>query len=484
MKLTILPLTFFLFANLCLSQSTFEYLYSSPLQEISRSIIEDSEGNIFFTVENHNNALIIKLDHDGNFLDSLSIVNSTGTCTLSNLIEANNEHLIAIGDWSSDTSSELWFMKFDYELNEIENKKLSSNNYFIFEFHHLINNNGNIVFIAHYLKPPTNETDICIFEITMEGELIRSMFYNTSSSYNHGYSLLENTDANNYRIFAKSELTSRLFCFINVIDTNFDHLYTHFLPPSFVETPFSAKSVNDSIYLLSGKIYLISDEDWNIGIHRVNNYDSILSSNYFGKTDTVDWTGLYNSFDFISPNNIFFAGTTNSFWYPFQNDPSWIMLNILDSALNLKSQHFNGGDAYYLVNAVLATEDSGCVMACSRYDWLTQDNEFDVYILKVNKDGLLVSIPENNINQVNSCSVYPNPASTRLTIHFQEGKSTNYSNRIIEFLNASGIKVKVVKIPSISKVSISVQDLEIGVYLLNIRENGKVISSKKLIISR
>jgi len=135
---------------------------------------------------------------------------------------------------------------------------------------------------------------------------------------------------------------------------------------------------------------------------------------YFEVDDTVEWPGLFKSLDFISTDNIFYGGSFNTYAYPWQVEPSWIMLNILDSDLNLKAQHYYGGDASYTVNAILATSDSGCIMACSRYDYLTQYNEFDVYILKVNKDGLLVSVLENPIINSSACELYPNPGKETL----------------------------------------------------------------------
>jgi len=76
----------------------------------------------------------------------------------------------------------------------------------------------------------------------------------------------------------------------------------------------------------------------------------------------------------------------------------------------LKWQKYYGGDACYLLMSILATQDGGCVMAGSRYDYQTQNMERDVYILKVDEDGLITwayNIPEVTKETL----IYPNPGN-------------------------------------------------------------------------
>jgi hypothetical protein len=409
---------------LCISsvypQATFEYMYSSLQNEISRSLIEDDEGNIIFSVENFEYGLLIKLDQNGSFIDSIRIENPEGTCNLAELIKIDENQFVVFGNWTTDTNSSLWYMRFDNDLQIVDDKKLNSNEMFIFEFHHIINQNGNIVIIGHYVADPQDEFDVCMYEININGDVIRNMFFNAASTYNHAYTLLENKFDNNYKVFAKSPLSSalsRTFCCINIVDSNFNFIDSSPIDYPNIENNSCAKWLNDSIYFLAGKWLYYAEPEWDVGIVKVTRTDSVISSNSFGRNDTVDNPGNYHCLDFITPDNIFFGWTSNSYMYPFQNDPSWIMLTILDSNLNIKSQNQYGGDAFYIVNSVLATQDSGCVISCSRYDHLTQFNEWDVYILKVNKDGLLVSTPENPVINANACYLYPNPGSEQLNVN-------------------------------------------------------------------
>lgn len=473
---TFITITFCLFfASSVTPQTTFKYLYSSPLDEISKSLIEDNEGNIYFAVHNYNYALIIKLDFEGLFLDSISIYNPEGTCNLEELIKIDDNHFVALGDWTSDSTSELWYVKVDNNLQIIEDKKLNSNGWYLFELHHLINHNGNIVFTAQYNVSPVSEKDVCMYEITKEGDLIRNMFFYTTFIYNSAYSFLQDIHDSTYKVFAKSPLNNRVECTLNKVDTNFYTIDHSSALSDHINNNTTARWMNDSTYLLAGKWHFSGTNEWDLEILKMTRTDSIISNAYFGKQDTVDWPATYESLDFISPNNIFLAGSSNSNWFPFQNEPSWIMLNILDSNLNLKNQQFYGGDAFYIVNAVLATQDSGCLISCSRYDYLTQYEENDIYILKVNQDGLLVSTPENPVINTKTCYVYPNPGNDLLNIN------SPIDRLQIQLYDITGNKVCDAGISSGTN-SFNASSLPAGIYLYRITDQKrKTVQSGKWI---
>jgi len=68
---------------------------------------------------------------------------------------------------------------------------------------------------------------------------------------------------------------------------------------------------------------------------------------------------------------------------------------------------------YYIV--FLATNDGGCLMVGCRYDYETQDQERDIYIAKVNSDGLIVWTQEIPMGK-QVTTVFPNPGTNRLNI--------------------------------------------------------------------
>lgn len=429
MKNNILLVICLLFFHLLNAQSTFEFLRTNPADEISSSIIDDSENNIYFPVVNFQNALILKLDCNGTIIDSVQIPNAKGSCNLSELIRVNNEVFLALGEWSTDTSNQLWFISFNNNLEILLDLKLNSNDCHINDFRSIINHKGNIVFIAQYLNSE-HFLNICIYELTPGGNVIRSIFYDYTS-LNMGYTLLEDTSDYTYKLFSLTPVDSRSLSTLNTLDTNFNLIDVRTFY-GFIDGHNSSKWFSNSSYLLTGERYFDSIEEMDIGILKVNLNDSVLSSTFIGKPDTVESPGQVKSLDFIDSNNIFFCGSTNSYGWPFQNDPSWIIVNILDSSLNIKSQQFYGGDAFYLVNSVLATQDGGCVISCSRYDYKIQYNEFDIYILKVNKDGLLVNIPDESSSTSLICKLHPNPGKGYFYI------DSNTDNLKLELFDLTG----------------------------------------------
>ena len=102
--------------------------------------------------------------------------------------------------------------------------------------------------------------------------------------------------------------------------------------------------------------------------------------------------------------------------YPWQAEDDWIILNNLDSNLNLNWQKFYGGDAFYMLNALKATRDGGCIMLCSRYDELTQYHEYDILILKVDTNGLITTIGEGPSIPVEDVIVFPNPGKDYINV--------------------------------------------------------------------
>jgi hypothetical protein len=435
MKKLIIFIVYLSYISLSFAQSTFEYSYSTSNNEMSIDLAEDGDGNIFIPIINNQYALIIKLDSEGVIIDSLRIFNQQGTCKLEYLVSIDDEHFGALGNWYTDSTAQFWYVLLNKNLDVLHDKKINSDNNHITDFQAIINHRGNIVFIASYFIPEITMDDVCMYEISTEGDVIRSHFFNSPATFNFPCALLEYQNSRNYKVISTGRLDSiptRLTSFINLVDTNFNLITYEPIHSNDIHPRTSALWLSDSLYVMAGKWLPIGSNDWDLGILKLTSEDSILFSASFGKIDTCDWSGNFKCIDNISPNNIFFVGTNNTYSGYFQNSPSWIMVNILDSGLNLKNQQFYGGDAYYNVMSVLATQDSGCVIACTRYDYIIQDEDYDVYILKVNKEGLLVSVHENPIINDEPCFIYPNPGHDAFHV------SSSTKNLLLQLFDMTG----------------------------------------------
>ena len=85
--------------------------------------------------------------------------------------------------------------------------------------------------------------------------------------------------------------------------------------------------------------------------------------------------------------------------------------------LNIRWERFYGGDAYYMMDKVVATHDGGCLVAGTRYDYLnTTEQETDIIILKLNSEGLILGNPENPGIKMHEAIVYPNPGNEEIKV--------------------------------------------------------------------
>ena len=86
---------------------------------------------------------------------------------------------------------------------------------------------------------------------------------------------------------------------------------------------------------------------------------------------------------------------------------------------------------------------------------------------------------DNNIND-NVFQIYPNPASTSITINLNKESVSNLEFRIIDF---TGKTVRNNKINSTSEI-IDVSDIPDGLYLLTIYSGDSTIESKKILVKK
>ena len=207
---------------------------------------------------------------------------------------------------------------------------------------------------------------------------------------------------------------------------------------------------------------------------------TLLDSNYFTNPDHEigKREGYFNSIDYYYPNSVFVAGTYNydvGVWIPH---PSWIALAKFDSNLNLLTEKYVGGDAYYSLWDIIATSDGGVLLSTSRYDYQTQDHEHDLYIIKLDSLDLLVGSTEHHNKMVKNAMVYPNPArnhfyvktavkETMITLYDIQGKAV-----LQQPLTTTGTTTRI-SIPS---------DIPEGNYLWRIIRKNKTVETGKLII--
>jgi hypothetical protein len=236
------------------------------------------------------------------------------------------------------------------------------------------------------------------------------------------------------------------------------------------------KKINDSSYYLSGNIHPNQSYDYAVMLLDENN--DCKKIYILGQDDTIDYAGTVQSMDFLNPNKIFVGATSNialgSGHYGQQN--SWYALSNFDSALNLRWTKYYGGDAYYLLQSVVATQDGGAILVGTRYDYPTQSNQCDIYLIKVNENGVLTNDDHKQPSPVHDAIVFPNPGSGYCIIE----SGPQISGAEFRMTSIDGKQV-IAKTLNERRTTLGTQILPSGTYVWQIFFKNKVMETGKWI---
>ena len=477
-KFSISILLIFTLVSTSYSQSSYEFVIKGLQDQMPGSLLEDDSGNVFFPVNNKQYTELYKISYEGDFIDSIRILNPiNGKCELFTLLKISDSSFMAFGKYNDEFVNNLWIASFDFNLNIINDFKMPiEGDVFSLYTYAIVNNRGNITLAVTYSDTEPMDTEIFFLEITKECTIIRENFFDPSNGFKLIFDLIQ-LNPTEYRIVKWGPIGQFGYHLID-LDTNFNIISEFPLPYNIFKNSLSSIKTTDSKLFYSGKKDIPSPNitDWDLAIISTDYNNILIDSAHFGRKDTVDFPGFHNNLDFTTDKLIYYGGVSNlDLFNPYYSSiPSWLMLNKLDTNLNIIWQKYYGGDACYNLWTLLATQDGGCVMAGTKYDHQTQNQERDVYILKVNEDGLITWV--HNIPKVTKdILIYPNPGIDRMYI------KTYTVNLTIELFDCYGRKRITQKITN-QNTTLNTSMLNSGIYFYSfINENNKIIKTGKWI---
>ena len=478
------------------SQNNFTLLISTDQYEKFGDAVEDENGNYFFagyrtelySPEDH--GYLIKVNSNGDILKENTYALLDSAIVFHRIIILNDS-LIVIGLKGSveiGHNDILTCMILDTNLNLI---RYSSNSilpdYYMAGINSLISTSGHIVLTGIAIrKDNLDDEDIFLYEMTRDLDSIRCAV-DQREYIQIGMELLEDPRNNFYKVFGHGYYPGTIPGYDELItfDPDFNFVSVDTIAWQ-LYSQHTAVWLDDSTYLLTGHKVLPNPTKRDIGIAKLTRDDELLNAKHFGKDgDTVTYAGVNNNVDFVTRDNIYFGGTTNFIvnQWPWQTDPSWIILINLDSNLNVNWQRFYGGDAFYHLYGLLATQDGGCLMYAERYDANIQFEEYDVYILKVDTNGLLTSVYDIPNVAPDELAIYPNPATDQITAQFP-GVS-NIHQKTLEIYNSLGESVKSIFLQDKQdRQRVNVSDLPVGIYYVSLLSQAKRLATGKFVIVR
>jgi hypothetical protein len=238
------------------------------------------------------------------------------------------------------------------------------------------------------------------------------------------------------------------------------------------------RKFNEQQYLLSGQIFpnTISDKNQLIAVEKLDKDYHAYNYQRVGPylVDTVTYPAWVKNMDFVDTSNVFIGGTVNLAMYPNSNQNSYLILANLDSELNKQWQYFYGLDKYYELHGILATQDGGCLMLATYFNFTENEYERDIILIKVDSNGLITGINQKPEFEISNAIIYPNPGIE----YFNVQSGPQISGAEFYLFDVNGKAIIVEKITN-SLLNVNTAFWPSGTYTWQIVFKNKVIESGK-----
>ncbi len=485
--------------NFLYSQDSFEYIISNPSHQHINDCIEDQYGNVYIVGDNvyvENSQItsicgtIYKIAPDGEILLEEEYCYPDSTLSFHE-VDIIHDSIYVFGSSGAvaiglNELFEVYILNDELEVMNHSKRGLFADIY-LGSMKHMILPAGDIVLLGvAIIADDLLETDIFFYQFTQNLDSVLCV-RDERENDQMGLDFVQDPDNGGYKVFGWGNYPNTLPSYDALI--HFDSVFNFILVDSIAWKLIghhTSRNLSDTTYLLTGRKIYTNPINVDMGIVMLNVQDELLKNFSIGKeADTVDYAGVKDNIDFVTKDNIFFGGTSNFIvnQWPWQTDDSWINLINLDSNLNINWQRYYGGNAFYTLYGLLATKDGGCFMYAIRYDEITQFQEYDIYILKVDSNGLLTSVRDIPNIAANELFIYPNPASSQITVQFP-GVSHSSEKELLIY-NHLGVKVYQAEIPDRQdEMVIHTESLPVGFYFASIFSKGNQLAAGKIIIAR
>jgi len=471
----LLIIPFFFFSNYIFAQQTFEKIISEPKDQIINHLIEDNDGNFIMVgrIKNNETSLfngyLIKIDSTGNFIQYEAYgQNDTSSCGFFNIHFYNNcYYILGFNMVVSVETSKLWYLKLNSDL-EIEDERFLSipNDRWFSYMNSIIDSDTDFVitgYTTRYDEIYTYNNDAFFYKLNINGDSLNSKFYTSYIPLYFSFDIIESIDSSKYYAFV-SHFESTSGGQKLILNKNLDSLSIDSLPLGIYDF-YSPTYINENEILLCGKGSPDQSELYALNVISINEQTELIDYNSFKKqSDMKEHPSMFKGVSKKS-DNIYIGGTSNleyanPFWSTFD---SWFHLIKINPDISPIWEYWYGGDAYYFLYSILATNDGGCIMVGNRYDYETQNQERDIYIVKVDSNGLITWTQEIPTDKPET-TVYPNPGTNVLNI--------KNDNKLLDFelINLNG-QIVIRQIVNNNINTINTESLKPGMYFYKLNDN-------------
>ncbi len=481
-KTAIILLLNFLTLQITGQSNSWIYLSDKNYDEQITDIIEEDQNNIFFVgyIKEELNSYysygsIYKLDYFGSVIDSNYITNTDSSVIIRAILydtTTNTSILNVITQSKTEEHNHCAFhlRKIDSDLNTVYKSKsyLFPSNYHDIQTYATFGLNNNIITFG-YIFTGVYTPRMFIYETNYLFDSIKAKVF-----INDGAILpMKLKQLNNFNYWIIGELHPKYLLIDTLLNIISDGEWRI---PHEMNGSYGIKWDTDTSFYLAGDAAYDSAQNHSsphdIGfIHQFHPLDTTgYIYNNWGAIDTNDYPAFWGALDYKNKDSIFIGGTKNINLpnLNFSPTPSWYVLLQTDSMLNIRWERFYGGDAYYNMTKLIATNDGGCIMAGTRFDYLEHPNihERDIFILKVDAEGLIVSAEGKPSELMHEALVFPNPGSSYLRVRV----AAQYKQSTFMLYDISGKQVLSQQITD-KWAEVNTTFLKTGTYIYKIYNN-------------
>jgi hypothetical protein len=478
-------MVFMLFPLFAYSQNGFVFKYSTSADEYPSSIIETNDsgfivGALIGTYPLSYQALLIRLNKSGDSTRTRVIVNANGNYFLSQLLKLDDGTYLGIGGKLLPSGEEkLWLITFSDSLVILKDTSYSCGLGTIYKLRGMRDHSGQVVIygtstVTDSLYDPPHPF---IFLVTQQSDSLNFKYFHAGTSQ-MVFSMLEKSDSTGYYMFLFGHYQTEMQTPSQILTLNYQLQVTSTdsIPEGLLFYLDSKNILNGELLVTGQKTYWGSNPRTDkLGILKLNSSLQLISDYFFGPDDTISWPGYNYNLGINSNNKIFYGGATNqNISTEFSTVPSNIILGCFDTSLNVIWQKYYGGDQYYGVWTVNSTTDGGVIIGTTSFDYQRQNHERDIFIIKIDSNGLITGIPQPPLNNTNKILVYPNPGFDVLYV------KTQLENAVFHLYDLMGREVWNKNLIPAQNV-LQIQNLNSGIYIYKIVKNSQMIECGKWI---
>ena len=467
-----------LFPVLAFTQSGFIFKYSTPNDETPSSIIETSDNGFLIcgpmgTYPDSYHTLLIKLNKYGDSVKTKIIEYPIGFSFISELVKLDNGTYMGVGQKTLSSGEEqIWLLTLSESLDILSDTSYSCGLGTIYKLRGFKDHAGRIVIygtstVSDSLYDPPH---LFIFLVTQQSDSLEFKYFHAGTSQTV-FSMLEKYDTTGYYMFLFGHYQTYTQTFSQILGLNYQLQVTSTdsIPESLTFYLDSKNFLNGELLLTGKRTYTGSNPRTDkLGLLKLNSSLQLISDYFLGPDDTISNPGYNYNIGINQDNNIFYGGATNQSIYTlFPPEPSNIILGCFDTSLNVIWQKYYGGDQYYGVWTVNPTNDGGCIIGASSFDYQIQNQERDIYIMKVDTNGIITGINHDPPTGDQKTKIYPNPGKEFIYVN------TTIEHATVGFYDLTGREIFSQILFSGSN-PVNVQMLKPGLYIYKILQNSEV----------